>query len=85
MEADEEMEQGQGLQNTKTAGYILIVNSQSTIHLVSNWINEPYLYWVQSNELLRDYSGEESGRVTCLLIQEIEVLPYMVPMYGFFF
>jgi len=30
------MEQKWGLQNTKTAGYILLVNSQSTICLVPN-------------------------------------------------
>ena len=76
------MEQGRGLQDTKRAGYILIVNGQSTVWYQIGKMKHN-LYWVQSNELLLGYSGEESGRVTYLLIQESEGLPCMVLTYVF--
>lgn len=71
------MEQTWGLQDTKTAGYSLLANSQPTISLVPNRQMNHNLYRVQSNELLLGYSGEESGKVTYLLIRERRA-----PVYG---
>ena len=52
-------------------------------YLVPNRQINHNLYWVQSNALSLGYSGEESGKVIDLLIQEREVHPCMVLMYVF--
>ena len=77
------MGQRQGLQDTKTAGYILVINGQTTICLVPNRQMSHILYWVQSHELSGGYSGEESGKAIYLLIQGREVHSCMVLMYVF--